>query len=120
MVVDLRVFFQCLVFDVVQTLVRATVQRALKEEYFFGLFVGEFFLVTAGMRVLLTPNLFFLVQNLGCVFPLEPVLVLSLVLLYAFDEAGVINIKAIANSIAGLTVLVLFCVDGLQDHLPVL
>ena len=94
-------------------------QGALEEENLLGLLVRQLLFLTACVRVLLTPNLFFLVQDLRCIVPFDSVVVLGLMLLYALYKAYVVNVKAIANTIARLTILLLFRIYRVHDHFAV-
>jgi len=69
--------------------------------------------------ILLTPNLFFLVEHLCRIVPLNSVIVLGLVLLYTLHEAHVVDVEAIANAITGLTVLILLRIYRVHDHFTV-
>lgn len=72
------------------------------------------------MRILLTPYLFLLVEHTCRVVPFYLVIILALVLRYAFHKALIVNVEAVADAVAGLTVLVLLRVNGLHYHLAVL
>lgn len=119
MVVHLGVFLKRLIPNIVETLICLSMQITLEEKYFFDFFIGELLLLCATMWVLFTPNFFFLVQYRRGVVPLELVFVITLVPCNTFHEALVINVKAIANSVAGLTVLILLRIYGFHHHLAV-
>ena len=120
MIVDLRIFLQSLIPDIVQSLICLPVQVALEEENFFCFFVGELLLLSASVRVLLTPNFFLFVKHWGGVVPLELVVVVALVPRDTLYEALVVNVEAVAYAVAGLAVLVLLGVYRFHDHLAVL
>lgn len=120
MVIDLRILLQRLIANIVQPLVRLTVQGALEEENLFRLLIRQLLLLTACVRILLTPNFFLLVEHLCRVVPLDSVIVFGLVLLYALHEAYVVDVEAIANAITSLTILILLCIYRVHDHFTVL
>ena len=95
-------------------------QSALEEENLLGLLVRQLLLLAARVRILLTPNLFFLVQHLRRVVPFHSVVVLGLMLLYALHKAHVVNVKTITNAITRLTILLLLRINGVHDHFAVL
>lgn len=120
MVVHLRILLQSLVAYIIQPFIRLAVQSTLKEENLLGLLVSELLLLTTIVRILLAPYFFFLVQDLCRIVPLDPVIVLGLVLLNALHEAHVVDVETIANSIASLTILILFCINRVHNHFAVL
>ena len=94
-------------------------QSALEEENLFRLLITQFFFLATIVLILFTPNFFLFIQNLGSIVPFNSIIVLCLMPLYALNEANVVNVEAIANTITSLTILLLLCIYGVSDHFSI-